>query len=38
MTNVKDVLEVLPRPENRVVLSLQKDALGIPMLIVPVMC
>ena len=29
--NVKDiVLEVLPHPENRVVLSSQKDALGIP--------
>ncbi|MCW3474899.1 GMC family oxidoreductase [Limobrevibacterium gyesilva] len=28
--NVKDVLEVLPNPENRVVLSSQKDALGIP--------
>jgi glucose dehydrogenase len=28
--NVKDVLEVLPHSENRIVLSSQKDALGIP--------
>lgn len=28
--SVKNVLEVLPHPENRVVLSSQKDALGIP--------
>jgi glucose dehydrogenase len=28
--NVKDVLEVLPHPENRVVLSSRRDALGIP--------
>jgi glucose dehydrogenase len=28
--NVKVVLQVLPHPENRVVLSAQKDALGIP--------
>ena len=28
--NVKDVLEILPHPENRVTLSSQKDALGIP--------
>ena len=28
--SVKDVLEVLPNPENRVVLSDQTDALGIP--------
>jgi len=28
--NVKNVLEVLPNPENRVTLSAQKDALGIP--------
>ncbi len=28
--NVKNVLEVLPRPENRITLSDQKDALGLP--------
>jgi glucose dehydrogenase len=28
--SVKNVLEVLPHPENRVVLSSQKDALGLP--------
>lgn len=28
--SVKDVLEVLPHPENRVVLSSKKDALGLP--------
>ena len=28
--NVKNVIEVLPNPENRVVLSTQKDALGLP--------
>jgi len=28
--NVKDVLEILPHPENRVTLSSQKDDLGIP--------
>ncbi len=28
--SVKNVLEVLPHPENRIVLSSQKDALGIP--------
>lgn len=28
--SLKDVLEVLPNPENRVSLSSQKDALGIP--------
>jgi glucose dehydrogenase len=28
--SVKNVLEVLPNPDNRVVLSSQKDALGIP--------
>lgn len=28
--NVKTVLEVLPRPENRITLSDRKDALGIP--------
>ena len=28
--NVKNVLEVLPHPENRITLSSEKDALGIP--------
>lgn len=28
--SLKDVLEVLPNPENRITLSSQKDALGIP--------
>lgn len=28
--NVKNVLEVLPRPENRITLSTEKDAMGIP--------
>ncbi|SFA75840.1 Choline dehydrogenase [Collimonas sp. OK607] len=28
--NVKNVLEVLPNPENRITLSDQKDAMGIP--------
>ena len=28
--SIKDVLEVLPRPENRITLSSQKDAMGIP--------
>ena len=28
--SVKTVLEVLPRPENRIALSSQKDALGLP--------
>jgi len=28
--NVKNVLEVLPDPDNRITLSSQKDALGIP--------
>lgn len=28
--NVKNVLEVLPRPEHRITLSDQKDAMGIP--------
>src|SRR5690606_24836663 len=28
--NVKNVLEVLPRPENRISLSSEKDAMGIP--------
>ncbi|HST27590.1 MAG TPA: GMC family oxidoreductase [Rudaea sp.] len=28
--NVKNVLEVLPDPENRIALSSQKDAMGIP--------
>ncbi|MGH8042371.1 MAG: GMC family oxidoreductase [Rudaea sp.] len=28
--SVKNVLEVLPNPDNRIVLSSQKDALGIP--------
>ncbi|MDB6050923.1 MAG: choline dehydrogenase [Pseudomonas sp.] len=28
--SLKDVLEVLPNPQNRIILSAQKDALGIP--------
>ncbi|MFD2272397.1 GMC oxidoreductase [Undibacterium arcticum] len=28
--NVKNVLDVLPNPENRITLSAQKDAMGIP--------
>jgi choline dehydrogenase-like flavoprotein len=28
--NVKNVLEVLPRPENRITLSSEKDSMGIP--------
>jgi len=28
--NVKNVLEVLPRPENRITLAADKDAMGIP--------
>lgn len=28
--NVKNVLEVLPNPENRITLSTQKDSMGIP--------